>query len=807
MNREKCVTRTQYICSVSLMAFLLLPATWGAAQPPPAPAASPSVAPSTGGADTDEAIVLNFEGADIREVIHSLATALGLNYSIDPRVQGQVTIRTTGKIARRDLFPIFHQILRSNGMAATKIGDLYQIAPVGEAKTRTPLSSSVADQRTARAEDRFIVELVKVEHVSAEEIAKVLQPFVSPGGDVIAYPRGNLVILTDLAESVVRLKELVTAFDTNTFRELRSQVYHIENANVEDLGDELKGVLEPYGVTPKNPADRGAFVIPLPRLNSLVVIGFSTEIFAQVERWLQILDVPPERGGGRTVHVYPVENAKAVDLASVLSGLYGGEGGGGGGSSRSGQSGSRGGRSGGGGFSSSGSGGSGGGGGFGGGSSSEGGFGSGGSSSGSGGMGRGGSSSRSGFGGGSGGSSSGFGGSSGSGSRGSRRGGSSGGFGGSGGGGYGSFGGDGGGGGAQTILIAPKEGEKPIFKEEVRIVADEITNSLVILATARDFEMIRDVLRKLDVVPRQVLIETMIAEIGLKGELEFGVEYAIANNGLDKVIGTVIGSTGSTGDTGGTTPGAGVTSDGSLTIDNNALLQNAKRAVNVGGQGLFGFITDKRNFLVLLKALASRSMVKSLSTPHVVAADNREAHILIGEEVPILSSTSTSLLTDTARSYNSVQYRDTGKILTIIPQVNSAGLVNMEIRQEVSAVGAAVFGNTNSPSFTSREAETTVVVQNGESVLIGGIIDDQMLRSRSGVPFLMDIPVLGRLFRSESERLDRTELIILITPYVIRDRQEAHAITEQFESRIRSLKGMIERVQGAQPPPPAEEKR
>ncbi len=804
MNWEKSVTRTQYICIVSLVAFLLTPVAWSVAQAPPAPAA-----PSTGGADTDEAIVLNFEGADIREVIHSLATALGLNYSIDPRVQGQVTIRTTGKIARRDLFPIFHQILRSNGFVATKMGDLYQIAPVGEGKTRTFLSSSVADQRSARAEDRFIVELVKVEHVSSEEIAKVLQPFVSPGGDVIAYPRGNLIVLTDLAESVARLKELVTAFDTNTFRELRSQVYHIENANVEDLGDELKGVLEPFGVTPKNAADRGVFVIPLPRLNSIVVVGFSPEIFVQVERWLQILDVPPERGGGRTVHVYHVENAKAADLASVLSGLYGGDGSGGGGSSRSGGSGGRGGRSG-GGFASGGGGGGfggGGGGGF-GSSNSEGGFGSGGSSGGSsGGMGRSGSSSRSGFGSGSG-SSSGLSSGSGGGSRGSRRGGSSGGYGGSsGGGGFGGGFDGGGGGGMQTILIAPKEGEKPIFKEEVRIVADEITNSLVILATGRDFEMIRDVLRRLDVVPRQVLIETMIAEIGLKGELEFGVEYAIANNGIDKVIGTVIGSTGGTGGNDGTTPGAGVTGDGTLTIDDNTLLQNSKRAVNMGGQGLFGFITDKRHFLVLLKALASRSMVKSLATPHIIAADNREAHILIGEEVPILSSTSTSLLTDTARSYNSIQYRDTGKILTIIPQVNSAGLVNMEIRQEVSAVGAASFGDTNSPSFTSREAETTVVVQNGESVLIGGIIDDQMLRSRSGVPFLMDIPVLGRLFRSESEQLDRTELIILITPYVIRDRQEAHTITTQFENRIRSLKGMIERVQSAQSPPPADEKR
>jgi general secretion pathway protein D len=765
--REKRVREILKISVTSLVVFLLSALPDGRAQEPAAPAAA--LAQPEG----DEAIVLNFEGADIREVIHSLATALGINYSIDPRVQGQVTIRTTGKIARKDLFPIFHQILRSHGIAATKVGDLYQIAPVGEAKTRAPLTGSTAERRSAAAEDRFVVEVVKIEHVAAEEIAKVLQPFISPGGDVIAYPRGNVVILTDLAESVSRLKELATAFDTDTFRELRSQVYHIENANVEDLGEELKGVLEPYGVTPKNAEERGVFIVPLSRLNSIVVIGFNDAVFAQVEQWLQILDVPPEKGGGRTVHVYAVENTKAADLADVLSGLYGGEGGGGGGGV--GRSSSRGGRS--------------------GIAGTSGGIGGSEAGSGAGGFGRSGSSSRSsssrtGSNGGLGGGGPGGGGL--GGGRGGRRGG---------GGGLGGLGGEsGGGGGTQTVLIAPKEGEKPIFKEEVRIVADEITNSLIILATARDYEMIKEVLRKLDIVPRQVLIQTMIAEIGLKGALEFGLEYALANDGLDKILGissntnTTNGNTNGNTDTSTKLKGVGTNP---LTIDDSALLAAAKRAVNIGGQGLFGFITDRRQFLVMLKALAARSQLKSLATPHVIAADNREAHILIGEEVPILTSTSTSLVTATDRTVNSIQYRDTGKILTIIPQVNSAGLVNMEIRQEVSAVGVDSFGDTNSPSFTSREAETTVVVQNGESVLIGGIIDDQMTRSRSGVPFLMDIPVLGRLFRSESERLDRTELLILITPYVIRDRQEARAITEEFKNRLHGLQEMLDRVQGS----------
>jgi general secretion pathway protein D len=332
----------------------------------------------------------------------------------------------------------------------------------------------------------------------------------------------------------------------------------------------------------------------------------------------------------------------------------------------------------------------------------------------------------------------------------------------------------------------------------VRIVADEITNSLVILATSRDYDMIRDVLRKLDVVPRQVLIEAIIAEVGLRGDLQFGVQYAIANGGLGQILGGTTSSTSTSSSTGGSTTSSSSSSTSSTSstgggLANAALLEASKRAIHVSGQGLFGFITDRDQFLVIVNALAARSRVNILATPHVIAADNREAHILIGEQIPILTSTQQSTLAQ-ANIVQSIQYRDTGKILTILPQVNSAGLVNMEIRQEVSAVGTAAFGDTNSPSFITREAETTVVVQNGESVLIGGIIDDNVTRSRSGVPFLMDLPVLGRLFRVESESVNRTELIILITPYVIRDRQEARSVTEEFEGRIRNLREMLERV-------------
>ena len=690
--------------------------------------------------DSDKAAVrLNFEGADIREVIHTIAATLGIHYIIDPRVQGQVTIRTASDIPRDELLPMFHQILRSSGVSANLVGDIYHIVPVAEGKTKAVVPQNRAAYQQLRAEDRFVIEVVKVEHVLAEEMAKILQPFISPGGDVLAYPRANLVVISDLASNVRRLRHMVGVFDTDTFRDLHARVYRIEHANAEDLGEELSSVLEPYGVIATDiAAKHGVFVVPLDRLNAVVVIAFNTEIFTQVEKWLQILDVPPEKGGGRTVHVYAVENAKAGDLAGILGDLYGGNGGGGRGGSRRDRSGNR----------------------------------DAGSLGSLGGDGDGRSGSESGRGSSRSGDSGGRGGGFGSGGRGSR---------------------GRGGGGTQSVLLAPQEGEKPVFKEDVRIVADEITNSLIILATPRDYAMIRDVLRRLDIVPRQVLIEAIIAEIKLTDDLAFGLEYALSQGGIGSLLGT--GTTG--GVSAGETPGTG-----SLSIGNSALLGTAKRAVNIGSQGIFGFLTNRDEFLVLINALATENRVNILSTPHVIAADNREANILIGEEVPILTSTSTSSLTDTARTVNSIQYRETGKILTILPQINSTGLVNLEIRQEVSAVGSEEFGRTNSPSFISREAETTVVVEDGESVVLGGIIDDQIERSRRGVPYLMDIPVLGRLFRVDSEKVTRTELIILITPHVIRNRQELRTVSEEFTGRIQSLKEMIDSRILRQPAPP-----
>lgn len=784
----------------------VLAGTLARAQNPPAPPAPAPDAPAVQSSEPppeserplgdEEAMVLNFERADIREVIHSLATALGISYTLDPRIEGQVTIRTTGKISRRDLFPLFNQILRQNGIVAVQQGDLWQILPVAEGKTRAIIPRGAA-AGTARADDNFVIEIFQVRHVLADEMANILQPFVTPGGDVMSYQRANAVVVTDLNSNVQRLRQLAATFDIDGFRNLHARVFKMREGDPEELANELLTLLQPYGVTATGEGEGGVFMVPLQRLNAIVVFAVDPAAFTEIDRWLLMLDIPPDQGAGRQTFVYNVENAKAADLAAVLNELFGGGEGGQGGRGPTGAPGGAG-LFAAGGAAGTGRGGVGARGGVGGvgagGGAAGTGFRRGGLTGGGGGTALGGttnaigsSSGSSGFGsgsgsqfGGSGGGSSGFGGGQGGGragqglGRGNAAGGAAGGA-------------PGQPGGIAGVSLpggpAPppgpagtSQGPLPVFRQEVRIVADEVTNSLVVLATKRDFQLILDVVKKIDVVPRQVVLEVMIAEVDLNKNLQFGIAYAFQSGSLKAAVVT------------GQSPPNIFANPGPANIGGQ-FLNGVIGAARAPTNGAFAVITDPKNFAIFLTALNNITRIKMLSAPHIIAADNREAHILVGESIPILTSTSTFLQTSAVAptTANTVQYRDVGKILTVLPQVNSKGLVNLQIRQEVSAVQSPVFGNTNSPSFSTREAETTMVVQDGGTVIIGGIIDDSVNSGRQGVPYLMDVPVLGHLFRSDTDATMRTELLITISPSVIHNRDEAREVTDQFTDRIDGL--------------------
>jgi general secretion pathway protein D len=710
-----------------------------------APAAAPAAAVTTRAetvvrdSDADDSIVLNFENADIREVIYSLAVAMNINYWVDPRVQGQVTVRTSGRLNRADLAPIFHQLLRNNGFAAVKSGDLYSIVPAEEAKTKVVVPNS-----PLHAEGHFVMNVVKVRHVSAEQMATTVTPFVSPGGDVLSFPRSNLVIITDIARNADRLEELIRTFDTNTFAEMNAKIFKVDHAVLEDLTAELTSILEAY-----HTAETGApaVLIPLSRLNAIAVIAADRAVVMTVDYWVSVLDVEAEAGGRRQVYVYRVENSKALDLAAVLSEVYGE----GGGSSRGGRRARSG-------------------------EAAEAGLGLGGglsSARGGGGSGGGGlnsrrnsrslgddSSANATTGGGLGsGSSGGLGGRS-SGSRSNTRGGRSG-------------TGSGGGGGGGVVLGG--EGQSEIFEQEVRVVEDEITNSLVILSTPRDYETLRTVLRSLDIVPRQVLFEALIAEISMNEGDSLSILQSLQGTEQRSANNTDVG--GKNGDQGGSYF--------------DMFGRELRLIGSLGTGGLLGTVTAYRNGIEIYRgvidAAANRGKAKILSRPNLMTSDNQEARLLVGQEVPILTTQSNSTVQNnsTTQILQSVQYRDTGLVIRALPQVNSEGLVNLELSLEISEVAPGQSaGGIQSPTFTTRKAETSVVVNSGETLIIGGIIADSANEDREGVPYLMDVPVLGRLFRSDVNSRRRTELIVLITPFVVRDREEARSVTADFRRRV-----------------------
>lgn len=322
-------------------------------------------------------------------------------------------------------------------------------------------------------------------------------------------------------------------------------------------------------------------------------------------------------------------------------------------------------------------------------------------------------------------------------------------------------------------------------EEQLRIVADPATNSLIVYGTAQEFQNVKNILKDLDIVPRQVLLDVLVAEVTLKNSENFGIEYEIFK-GNTSIFGQTFNSGGAVRS--GILPQVPTTTDSTGAAIASALTPF--------GSGISGIIGRSNSVRAFINALATDSRVKILSSPSVLATDNRPARIQVGSEEPIPTGQLVALVgASSPSSSTSIQYRNTGRIVTIIPQVNSLGLVNLQILAEVSQRGANVLVGTDSfPAFDTRQAETTAVVQDGDTLAIGGIIADNRSRARTGIPYLMDLPWIGRFFGSTADTLDRTELIMLITPHVIRSRDQAEQITEDFKKSLSTVRNELDRM-------------
>ncbi len=315
-------------------------------------------------------------------------------------------------------------------------------------------------------------------------------------------------------------------------------------------------------------------------------------------------------------------------------------------------------------------------------------------------------------------------------------------------------------------------GGEALVSEITKIFPDKITNSLVILATPEDYALILETLNKLDQVPRQVMIEVLIAEISLTDELKFGLEWSL-NSMMGQGFATV------TGNFIPRTTTSTTNSSGSTTTTTNPLSG-------------FSFLGIDKTGLVqgFLNTLATQGKTKVLASPHILAADNRKAKIQIGNQVPVVTAVQGTSITS-----QNVEYKDTGVILEITPNINDSGLVSLEINQEVSDYTFQQIGTVDTnvfPVFTKRQASTFTVAQDGQTLVLGGLIQENKGQTRSGLPFLSQIPILGYLFGYTDNTFNRSEIILLLTPRVVRNQKEAENLTDFYIHRLdKSFKNQI----------------
>ena len=288
----------------------------------------------------------------------------------------------------------------------------------------------------------------------------------------------------------------------------------------------------------------------------------------------------------------------------------------------------------------------------------------------------------------------------------------------------------------------------------VRIIADTEHNAIIVVATQQDYRMIEATLRQLDAVPLQVLIQATLVEVTLTDDLAFGVRY---------------------------------------------FLQSGRRSILIEalpvGTPTFSYAFSSANFARSLQALATITDLRLVSSPELLVLDNQTAEIQVGDQVPVATRQEQSVTDGQAPVINSIQFRDTGVILRVTPRVNAGGLVAMDIEQEVSDVATSTTP-TVTPTIFQRSIRSTVAVNSGETVALGGLISDSTRNTQVGVPLLMKIPILGALFRSTEEKIRRTELIVLLTPTVVSNAAEAKIVTEEMRRRMERVHQYLQRVPG-----------
>lgn len=651
----------------------------------------------------DGDVSFNFENTPVPAVVQTiLGELLQENYVIAPGVGGTVTFSTAKPVKADQAFSILEMLLAWNNAAVTYQDGRYLVAPVANA-VQGNLAPRMGPGRQAIG---FEVRAVPLKYISATEMEKLLQPFARQGAILRADNARQLIIVAGNARELENYLQTIETFDVDFLSGMSFGLFPMERVEVKDVVTDLEAV---FGDPQNSPLAGMLRLVPIERLNALLVVTPQQRYLDEAERWIRKFDRAGGDGGAQ-LYVYAVRNVGALDLSDRLNEIF------------TGQSAPRRERT----------------------------------------------------------------------DRGRVAPGLT---------------------GTQLTSTGTSQTQQPtpaptpapatpqggttgdgkgMFDgQDVRITAVEDTNSLLIQATPASYDIIKRAIGRLDVQPKQVLIEAKVIEVTLTNNLRFGVEWYLENGiaqapGLSRPTDTTTGT------------GTGTTTTTGTARDVNRSIWGSIGGIVTQAGSIYQFDgPDVRAFVNLLQ---TESDVNVLSSPSVLVLNNKQANINVGQQIPIevggIGSIGGNINPGSGLiNQQFTQYRDTGVTLSVTPRVNVGGLVYMEIEQEQSTPGNTPAGGGN-PPINRKLISTEVAIQSGQTVMLGGLIQQVEDNSNAGVPGLKNIPVLGRLFGSSGKRTDRTETIVLITPTVIEGGStEAVGLTEEYKRRLYGLEPLLREEQ------------
>ncbi len=656
---------------------------------------SPPAAPSSRPALADQEVSFNFEATPVPEVVKTiLGDLLQETYVIGPGVGGTVTFSTAKPIKGEQAMAVLEMLLSWSGAALVRKNDQYLVV-----QTQAAVPGNLSPQLLAGDGRGYSVRAVPLKFISATQMEELLKPYAKQGSVLKADNARSLIVVAGTKNELDNYLSVINTFDVDWMAGMSFALYTLERVEVKDLMPELEAIFGDAaggagaGSTPLAGMVR---MLPVERLNAILVITPQPQYLAQVEKWIKRLDRGGTEGGAK-LYVYDVQNVKATDLADRLNEIFNGAAAAPRQEARSGR------------------------------------------------------------------------GEVAPGLNGQNLGG-------------GQFGG-----GilppvAKTPTPAPSPaapaagggtGKSLLGDQEVRITAVEDNNSLLISSTPAQYEILKSAIRRLDTEPIQVKIEAKLLEVTLSNNLSFGVQWW-----LERAVSPTPGALGPGLPLGPTSPNA--------RLRNFSGLGGTLGLVSGTAVGPLSYIFDGRNARALVNALQAESDIKILSSPTLMVLNNREASITVGSQVVQSSGglVPTGGIT-TGANFNT--FVSVGTTLNVTPRVNPGGLVYLEIDQQQSTPTGEATGTVNQKQIT-----TEVAVQSGQTIFLGGLIQETNQNKNAGLPGIKNIPILGRLFGSSSKDISRTETLILITPTVVEGGSEKmREVTDEYVRNFKGLEPLI----------------